>query len=583
MPERDQESGRLSIHSQDGIFYCKKHYVDKFAEKCHGCSFGIDGQYIVAMEKRWHSECFCCHACNDCLVPEDGGGAEFCVHNDFPYCLNDWDGLFGTGFNGIEGVDAVDEVDAEESGAMPTAAETETKTSVVTSNQKTTPPTPPTPPPRKKHQRKISAVEDIRKSALATASHCRSTPVVNALGVATGGGIGNEGSLPASASASSSSDTKNKKRKNKKKGPEWGAMIGALFSQGIGHAVREHDARAPMLTKSTTSLAKTEYKERYSYRLNQNSKDLTSSSSNKFDMEDFAPSCFRHLRNTWNINNGEYLNSMCRTPLSGGQVGEGKSGMLFFFSSDKKYIVKTVTQSELPFFIKIMKQYHEHMLSYSDSLLSRFMGLYRMKVSGNKAMTVVVMQNLFYTNLLVHEKYDLKGSTVKRFVTQREIDNGTSVLKDLNFKTKIYLSPTMKASFLETMKNDANFLRVSNIMDYSLLLGINNDGKLNGKKDVLPPPQHPTLWQKEQGGILASGVGGGSSGDSGGEKSSEKEATYFLGIIDILQKYNLKKKLENAYKSRREKRKGKDPEAISAVGSSVYARRFEKYIESLVA
>jgi len=56
---------------------------------------------------------------------------------------------------------------------------------------------------------------------------------------------------------------------------------------------------------------------------------------------------------------------------------------------------------------------------------------------------------------------------------------------------------------------------------------------------------------------------------------------FFLFIS--YQQYNLKKKLENAYKSRREKRKGKDPEAISAVGSAVYARRFEKYIESLVA
>ena len=56
-----------------------------------------------------------------------------------------------------------------------------------------------------------------------------------------------------------------------------------------------------------------------------------------------------------------------------------------------------------------------------------------------------------------------------------------------------------------------------------------------------------------------------------------------MGIIDILQKYNLKKKLENAYKSRREKRKGKDPEAISAVGSAVYSKRFVKYVESLVA
>ncbi len=49
-----------------------------------------------------------------------------------------------------------------------------------------------------------------------------------------------------------------------------------------------------------------------------------------------------------------------------------------------------------------------------------------------------------------------------------------------------------------------------------------------------------------------------------------------------MHQYNLKKKLENAYKSRLQQRKGGDPEAISAVGASVYARRFVNYIMSLL-
>ena len=180
-------------------------------------------------------------------------------------------------------------------------------------------------------------------------------------------------------------------------------------------------------------------------------------------------------------------------------------------------------------------------------------------------MTVVVMQNLFYTNLKIHSKFDLKGSTVKRFVTDEEINAGTTVLKDRNFKTKIYLEQKTKKKFLETIKIDAHFLRESNIMDYSILLGINNNNESNGKTEQLPDLDNPTYWQQEEGGIpFPNGI-------------------YFMGIIDILQKYNLKKKLENAYKSRREKRKGKDPEAISAVGSAVYSKRFVKYVESLVA
>jgi hypothetical protein len=54
--------------------------------------------------------------------------------------------------------------------------------------------------------------------------------------------------------------------------------------------------------------------------------------------------------------------------------------------------------------------------------------------------------------------------------------------------------------------------------------------------------------------------------------------TYFLGVIDILQEYDLKKKLEHEYKAAREKQKGKDPNAISAVKSSVYSKRFVDYL-----
>jgi hypothetical protein len=41
-PARDEETNQLIVHSQDGAMYCKEHYVEAFAEKCAGCSFGID-------------------------------------------------------------------------------------------------------------------------------------------------------------------------------------------------------------------------------------------------------------------------------------------------------------------------------------------------------------------------------------------------------------------------------------------------------------------------------------------------------------------------------------------------------------
>jgi hypothetical protein len=43
------------------------------------------------------------------------------------------------------------------------------------------------------------------------------------------------------------------------------------------------------------------------------------------------------------------------------------------------------------------------------------------------------MNNLFNTSIPIQLKYDLKGSTVKRWVTPEEEEAGCSVFKDLNF------------------------------------------------------------------------------------------------------------------------------------------------------
>lgn len=47
----------------------------------------------------------------------------------------------------------------------------------------------------------------------------------------------------------------------------------------------------------------------------------------------------------------------------------------------------------------------------------------------------------------------------------------------------------------------------------------------------------------------------------------------FFGVIDILQDYDITKKLEHAYKSMQ-----CDPNSISAVDPKAYSRRFRDYI-----
>lgn len=52
------------------------------------------------------------------------------------------------------------------------------------------------------------------------------------------------------------------------------------------------------------------------------------------------------------------------------------------------------------------------------------------------------------------------------------------------------------------------------------------------------------------------------------------DVVLYMGIIDILQEYNVKKKIEHACKSLQF-----DPQSISAVEPKLYAKRFINFLE----
>jgi hypothetical protein len=55
---------------------------------------------------------------------------------------------------------------------------------------------------------------------------------------------------------------------------------------------------------------------------------------------------------------------------------QGKSGSFFFFSHDKKFIVKTMTATDLATFKKAFKPYFHQVCGKPDSLLARIYGVY---------------------------------------------------------------------------------------------------------------------------------------------------------------------------------------------------------------
>lgn len=85
-------------------------------------------------------------------------------------------------------------------------------------------------------------------------------------------------------------------------------------------------------------------------------------------------------------------------------------------------------------------------------------------------------------------------------------------------------------------------------------------------------------------GLLDQHTSGGSSSNSSSTPSSSEgggggeifDVILYFGIIDILQDYDISKKLEHAYKSLQV-----DPTSISAVDPKLYSKRFRDFIHKI--
>lgn len=121
----------------------------------------------------------------------------------------------------------------------------------------------------------------------------------------------------------------------------------------------------------------------------------------------------------------------------------GKSGSFFYYTSDGKFMLKTVSKSQFHSIHALLPHYYRHVISNPKTLISRIYGLHKILFMRRNKMRpkkvyFVIMNNVFNTERNIHERFDLKGSTVGRSVKEElYIDNPTIALKDLDFNKKV--------------------------------------------------------------------------------------------------------------------------------------------------
>lgn len=167
--------------------------------------------------------------------------------------------------------------------------------------------------------------------------------------------------------------------------------------------------------------------------------------------------------------------------------GAGASGSFFFFSYDRKFIIKTMNNAELKIFLKMLPEYEQHLTANKGSLYSRIYGVYTIFMNKVSSVNLILMANTleFRSKDAVKYIFDLKGSWISREVRPEKGKEHiplkpTQVLKDTNFlnimsKEKcVNFLPGDAKELKDLMTLDADFARRRNIMDFSLLFAIEN-------------------------------------------------------------------------------------------------------------
>jgi hypothetical protein len=153
----------------------------------------------------------------------------------------------------------------------------------------------------------------------------------------------------------------------------------------------------------------------------------------------YAASLFQRVRLADGINFQRLFMSLDykknRNQIFSSGEASGASGSFFFFSHDRRFIVKTMTQTELVFMEKLIPDYYKHIKANPKSLLARVYGIYTVKMDGLKDTNLILMGNtLRWQNRAdIARVYDLKGSEYSRKVKGEQSHKSTTTLKDINF------------------------------------------------------------------------------------------------------------------------------------------------------
>ncbi|OCF31113.1 hypothetical protein I316_07245 [Kwoniella heveanensis BCC8398] len=312
------------------------------------------------------------------------------------------------------------------------------------------------------------------------------TPTSNYLTISTSAG-GGGGSAQKEGWGSVTSSFSNSFNQLLKIGSDVGESLGSIRVRGTDRSLSSLIGPMSMMASTDNSLTALDDRPHIQFT-------YTLGDRLKLGCTVYYATAFDSLRRRCAIDKS-IITSLSRTNAWDAQGGKSKAA--FFMTQDKRYIVKELVSkwnvSDTHALLEIAPAYFEHLAGTHNKAtsLAKIVGFYTVRINDmqtgtKRQLDLLVMENLFYKQTITRS-YDLKGiegrkvTKVKAEGETKADTKGEGTLFDGEWlegmqKGLVLLQPHAKRILTEAISLDTRFLSSQSIMDYSLLLGL-DEGK----------------------------------------------------------------------------------------------------------
>ena len=141
-------------------------------------------------------------------------------------------------------------------------------------------------------------------------------------------------------------------------------------------------------------------------------------------------------------------------------------------------MIKTMKEHEVETMLKILPAYIEHHRKNPNSLLAKIFGIFTIKKKKYEPQHVMLMENTKQLQDKSKEKfvYDLKGSTYERLskgkLTSKTMRKDLDWIRDKKMNNKSLCMSRINFDLVKQLRRDVNFLKNRGLLDYSLLVSV---------------------------------------------------------------------------------------------------------------